>query len=80
MVAIEVGFEAEPDDDKPKPLEMEHFYFPLGLWSAGLVISVICLLTEIILNCRKQSNGKETRVTNSIPQGDVEKNSEFDHI
>ena len=74
MVVIEVGFEAEPYDDKPKPLEMEHFYFPLGLWSAGLVISLICLLAEIILNyIRKRSNKEET---NSTPVLDVEQNRE----
>ena len=69
---IEVGFEVEPPDDKPEPLEMEHFYFPLGLWLAGLVISVICLLAEIILNyIRKRSNKEET---NSTPVLDVEQN------
>ena len=74
MVAIEVPFEVEPPDEKPEPLEMEHFYFPLGLWSAGLVISVICLLAEIILNyIRKRSNKEKT---NSTPVSDVEQNNE----
>ena len=49
----EVDFEQEPEDDKPEPLEMEHFYLPLGLWLAGLVISAIILLAEIIVNRRK---------------------------
>ena len=72
MVATEVGFNEEAPDDKPEPLEMEHFYFPLGLWSAGLVISLICLLAEIILNyIRKRSNKEET---NSTPVLDVEQN------
>ena len=53
-MVIEADFKQEPDDDKPEPLEMEHFYFPLGLWLAGLVISAIFLLAEIILNRRKQ--------------------------
>ena len=73
-MAIEVPFEVEPPDEKPEPLEMEHFYFPLGLWSAGLVISVICLLAEIILNyIRKRSNKEKT---NSTPVSDVEQKRE----
>ena len=76
LVVNVIEFYEEPNDDKPEPLEMEHFYFPLGLWLTGLVISVICLLTEIILNyIRKRSNKEDT---NSTPQGDadVEQNSE----
>ena len=34
--------------DKPQPLAMEHFYFPLGLWLAGIILSTIFLLAEII--------------------------------
>ena len=76
MVAIEVGFKEEPEDPKPEPLEMEHFYFPLGLWGAGLVISVICLLAEIIVYyCRKRSNRD---VLMSTPE--VKHNSNVDDI
>ena len=35
--------------DKPEPLKMEHFYFPLGLWLAGIILSAIFLLAEIIM-------------------------------
>ena len=60
------------ETDKPEPLEMEHFYFLVGLWIAGLVISMICLLAEIIVNyIRKRSNKEET---NSTPVLDVEQN------
>ena len=48
LYSNEMPFIVEPPDDKPKALEMEHIIFPLGLWLAGLVISVICLLAEII--------------------------------
>ena len=34
--------------DKPQPLAMEHFYFPLGLLLAGIILSAIVLLAEII--------------------------------
>ena len=78
MVAIAVGFEVEPPDDKPEPLEMEHFYFPLGLWLAGLVISVICLLAEIILNyIRKRSNRD---VPMSTPDLEVDHHNDEDDI
>ena len=35
--------------DKPERLAMEHFYFPLGLWLAGIILSAIFLLAEIIM-------------------------------
>ena len=35
--------------DKPEPLGMEHFYFPLGLLSVGLLLATLCLLAEIII-------------------------------
>ena len=50
---MEVPFKEEVGDSEPKPLELEHFYFPLGLWLAGLVVSVICLLAEIIIKWRE---------------------------
>ena len=49
MVATEVDFDEEAPDDKTEPLEMQHFYFPLGLWTAGLVISTIFLLAEMFI-------------------------------
>ena len=55
-MVTEVGFKEEHPDDKPEPLEMEHFYFPLGLWTAGLVISTIFLLAEIFIRRKSQRN------------------------
>ena len=85
LTATEVGFNEENPDDKPEPLEMEHFYFPLGLWLAGLVISLIFLLAEIILNRRKKSKREvpmltpeESRVTQS--QLEIECNTDADDI
>ena len=79
----EVDFKEDPENDKPEPLEMQHFYFPLGRWSAGLVVSTIFLLAEIIVNHRKRSRRdvllatqEEPRVAQATPQGDVEQNSE----
>ena len=34
--------------NKPQPLAMEHIYFPLGLLLAGIILSAIVLLAEII--------------------------------
>ena len=48
LVAKEVPFKVKAQDSEPEPLRLEHFYFPLGLWLAGLVISLLCLLAEII--------------------------------
>ena len=53
MVAIEFPlnfqfpYQEEDQDKEPEPLGMEYFYFPLGLWLAGVVVSLICLLAEI---------------------------------
>ena len=46
---FETSFIVEGEDDEPEPLEMEHFIFPIGLWLAGLVLSTLCLLIEIII-------------------------------
>ena len=53
LTVTEVPFKVEAPDDEPEPLELEHFYFPLGLWLAGVVISVIFLLAEIIIKWRE---------------------------
>ena len=55
MTVIEVGFKEEKEDDDPEPLRMEHFYFPLGLWLGGLILSAIFLLAEIIIHRRRKS-------------------------
>ena len=75
MTVIEVGFKEEKEDDDPEPLRMEHFYFPLGLWLVGLILSAIFLLTEIILNRRRKSKTdvataklEESTVTQSTPE------------
>ena len=77
MTAIEVGFKEEKEDDDPEPLRMEHFYFPLGLWLGGLILSAIFLLTEIILHRRRKSQTdvararlEEPSVTQSSPESE----------
>ena len=55
MVATEVAFKAEEPDDKPEPLKMEHFYFPLGLWLVGILLSAFCLLAEISIHRLRKS-------------------------
>ena len=50
-----VRFKEEKEDDDPEPLRMEHFYFPLGLWLGGLLLSAIFLLAEIIIHRRRKS-------------------------
>ena len=54
LTIIEVPFKVEAPDDEPEPLGFEHIRFPLGLWLAGLVVSVIFLLAEIINKRREK--------------------------
>ena len=50
MTVIEVDFKVEKEDAGPKPLRMEHFYFPLGMWLVGILLSVFSFLAEIIIH------------------------------
>ena len=52
---IEVPFNVEEEEEPLEPLTMEHFWFPLGLWVGGLVLSTISFLLEIIIK-RLQRN------------------------
>ena len=55
-MANEVIFENKPfGDDKTEPLRMEHFYFPLGLWFVGLLISLISFIAEIVIHRIRKS-------------------------
>ena len=59
MTITEVGFHQKPKDPGPEPLQMEHFYLPLGMWMVGLLISLFCFLAEIISNwIRKRNAGR----------------------
>ena len=64
-------------DDGPEPLTLDHILFPLGLWLAGLLISTIFLLTEIIIHRRRKSQTEvgmlrleEPSVTQSTPESE----------
>ena len=77
MTVIEVGFKEEVEVDEAEPLRMEHFYFPLGLWLVGLILSAIFLLTEIMLHRRGKSQTdvararlEEPSVTQSSPESE----------
>ena len=77
LTVIEVGFKEEVEDADPEPLRMEHFYFPLGLWLGGLILSAIFLLTEIMLHRRGKSQTdvararlEEPSVTQSSPESE----------
>ena len=81
MTVIEVGFIAEKEDDEPEPLRMEHFYFPLGLWVVGILLSVLCLLAELIIHRLRKSKTdipkarlEEPGVTQSTPQSEDQQN------
>ena len=77
LVAFESHFKLEEKDDGPETLGMEHFYFPLGLWLAGLLLSVIFLLAEIIMHRRRKSQTEvgmlrlvEPSVAQSTPESE----------
>ena len=71
MVAIEVDFKEEKEDDDPEPLIMEHFYLPLGLWIVGLLLSTIFLLAEMIHSrTRKSHTLEEASVTQSTAESE----------
>ena len=54
MIVNEVLFEVEEEDEDPK-LRMEHFYFPRGALLIGSLLSVFCLLAEIIFHYLRKS-------------------------
>ena len=72
LVAIEVGFKESPLDDKPEPLRMEHFHFPLGLWFVGILISLLFFIAEIIKHRLRKST--EEGLTQS--QSEIENTKE----
>ena len=61
MTQIEVPFKVEEEDAEPEPLRMEHFYFPLGLWLVGILLSVFSFLAEIIIHRLGKSKTDATK-------------------
>ena len=47
-------FEQEEEEEPLEPLRMEHFYFPLLLWTVGLGLSALTFIAEIIIKCIAQ--------------------------
>ena len=77
MTNSEVLFKVEKGEDDPEPLTLDHILFPLGLWLAGLLISTIFLLAEIIIHRRRKSQTEvgmlrleEPSVTQSTPESE----------
>ena len=64
--------------DKLEALRMEHFYFPLGLWFVGLLLSFLCFIAEIIF--RRMARLEEPRVTQSTPESEVEHKRDVEDI
>ena len=59
--ATEVDFKVEEEDAKPEPLRMEHFYFPLGMWLVGILLSVFFFLIEIIIHRLRKPKTETTK-------------------
>ena len=82
LVATEVIFEEVEEEAKLEPLRMEHFYFPLGLWLVGILLSVFSFLAEIIIHRLGKSKTdipntrlEEPGVTQSTPGSEDGHNS-----
>ena len=82
LTIIEVGYTEEQPDDDPMPLKREHFYFPLGLWLVGILLSVFSFLAEIIIHRLGKSKTdipntrlEEPGVTQSTPGSEDGHNS-----
>ena len=49
----------QPEEEEVlEPLRMEHFYFPLIIWGAGLVLATISFLVEVL---KKRGQHREKR-------------------
>ena len=48
-MANEEDFEEPEEESDPEPLNMKHFFFPLGLWTVGLLLATLLLVAEIII-------------------------------
>ena len=55
MAVTEANVEEAEDEEEIEVLRMEHFYFPIGIWFVGIILSTIFLLTEIIIHRRRKS-------------------------
>ena len=85
LTIIEVGFNAEKEDDEPEPLRMEHFYFSLGMWLVGILLSVFFFLIEIIIHRKSKTDVpiprlEEPRVTQSTPESEDGNKRNFEDI
>ena len=52
-------FEQEVEEEPLEPLRMEHFYFPLLLWTVGLGLSALSFIAEIFIKCIGQRAHRE---------------------
>ena len=77
MVVTEVYVEEAEEEEEIEVLRMEHFYFPIGIWFVGIILSTIFLLTEIIIHRRRKSQTEaamlrleEPSITQSTPESE----------
>ena len=86
-MVTEATFKEIEEVQKNERLKMEHFYFPLGLWLVGILLSVLCFLAEIIIHRLRKSKTdipkarlEEPGVTQSTPQSEDGHNSDVEDI
>ena len=59
---------------------MEHVYFPLGLWLAGLLVSANFLLAEIIIHRRRKSQSEVTMLRLEEPSSVTQSTPESENL
>ena len=82
LTNTEVLFNAKEEDGEPEPLRMEHFYFPLGLWMVGILLSVFSFLAEIIIHRLRKSKARleEPDLTQSSLESEDGHNSNVEDL
>ena len=50
----DLPFSEENEAESREALRMEHFYFPLLLWTVGLGLSALTFIADIIIICIAQ--------------------------
>ena len=81
LVATEVTFknlkEFEDEEGKLEALRMDHFYFPIGIWFVGILLSLFFFMAKIIKHRLRKC---KTDVPSLTPVSEVENNTDLENI
>ena len=69
MLLNVIQYTPEEEEAPLEPLRLEHFYLPLVLWLAGLALSTLSFIAEIIARRIKRNDGLQTsRLCSTVEQ------------